>query len=120
MNKSIQLYKEVVDELAQLHKGVHRKWVTEMGWPKIPKNEKINNLIGKLSNDDKLILVDILESARDGGIHDTLVRLNDRMSIEGLRFVENGVEMAHEPFDTELYYDWVCRREGDLWPDEEN
>ena len=118
MDKSTKLYKEIVDDLAQLHKGVHRKWVTKLGWPKLPENENINSFIGKLSQDEKEILVSLLESARDGGIHDTLVRLNDRMNIEGLRFVENGIEMAHEPFDTDLYYDWVCRREGDSWPDE--
>ena len=119
MKAPLQLYKSIIDGLAQLYEGVYRAWVTEKGWPKIPENTKVNKFIENLSNEDKEILVRILEEARSSGIHDTLVYFNERMSIEGLRFVEKGVEMAHEPFDTELYYDWVCRREGDSWPDEE-
>ena len=46
------------------------------------------------------------------------ISFNDRMAINNLRFVENGIEMKHQPFDTELYYDWVCRRAADPWPDE--
>ena len=118
MSKSLQLYKNIVDELSQIHKGVYRSWTTEKGWPQTPANQKINNFLNKLSIEDKETLADLLEEARDGGIHDTLVNLNDRMSIEGLLFVEDGVEMAHQPFDTELYYDWMCRRSGDEWPDE--
>jgi hypothetical protein len=117
---SLKLYKEVVDLLAGLHRGVHRVWVMERGWPKTEENNAINEFVASLSADQKEILVGLLESAREGGIHDTLVVLNDRMAINGLRFVENGVEMAHQPFDCELYYDWTCRRMGDDWPDDED
>ena len=118
MDKSLKLYKEIIDGIANLGKGVHRIWVKERGWPKLPKNEHINNYLKNLSDEEKDILVELLESARSGGIHDTLVYLNDRMAIDGLKFIENSVEMAHEPFDTTLYFDWVCRTEGDAWPDE--
>ena len=119
MNASLALYKEIVDELAQLHDGVHHKWVMEKGWPDLPANKEINTFIGDLTMQQKKILANLLVDARRGGIHDTLVCLNDRMAIDGLRFVEDGVEMAHQPFDCTLYYDWTCRREGDSWPDEE-
>ena len=119
MKPSLQLYKQTVDGLAQLHKGVHRLWVKERGWPDLPENKAINEFLSRLGDDEKDILADLLERARDGGIHDTLVYLNDRMAIDGMRLVQDGVEMAHQPFDTELYYDWTCRREGDDWPDEE-
>ena len=117
-NKSLALYKEIVDGLTKLSKGVHRVWVKERGWPDLPENKNINEFIERLSDSDKDILVQLLEQARHSGIHDTLVYINDRMAINGLEFVEEGVKMSFQPFDTELYYDWVCRSEGDSWPDE--
>ncbi|WP_221033313.1 DUF6547 family protein [Actomonas aquatica] len=115
---ALQLYKSVVDGFAQIHEGVHRVWVTERGFPDLPENREKNQFLSELRPDQKEVLVQMLEEARDGGIHDTLVYLHDRMAIEGLRLREGGIEMAHEPFDTQLYYDWVCRRAGDNWPDE--
>ena len=118
MDASLELYKQTVDGLANLHHGVHRMWVKERGWPDLPQNKGINEFLRRLNEAEKDILVDLLENARDGGIHDVLVYLNDQMDIEGTRIVQDGVEMAHQPFDTELYYDWTCRRQGDAWPDE--
>lgn len=119
---SLQLYKEIIDLLAGLGHGVHRLWVTERGWPTgfegDAENRAINAFLATLSAEQKEMLAGLLESARDGGVHDALAVLHDRMAIEGLRFTEGGVEMAFEPFDTQLYYDWTCRRMGDPWPDE--
>lgn len=119
MNKSLKLYKSIVDELSQIHDGVYEKWVKETGWPKIKDNAGVNKLLDKLSFEEKEILSKELISARNGGIHDTLVHLNDRMNLEGLRFVEEDIKASHEPFGTTLYYDWLCRKEGDAWPDED-
>jgi len=118
LNTPLQIYKNIIDGLVKIYEGIYRIWVMERGWPKTPENKEINEFISKLSNEDKEIVFQILQEARSSGIHDTLVYFNDRMSVDGLRFVENGVEIPVEPFDTELHYDWVCRREGDEWPDE--
>lgn len=118
LDKSVSLYKSIVDEFAQIHEGVHRTWVMERGWPQKKENEDINQLLAKLNHSEKETLVKLLDDARVEGIHDTLVMLNDRMDMDGLRFVENGVEMAWQPFDSTLYYDWMCRKEKDDWPDE--
>ena len=120
MNESgLQLYKDIVDGLADLHEGVHRVWVMERGYPDTDDNKEINELLKILTPQQKQILAKMMEDSRSGGIHDTLVYLNDRMAIDGLRFTQDGVEVAHQPFDTELHYDWTCRRMGDDWPDEE-
>jgi hypothetical protein len=121
MSSPLKLYKSIVDALALLGKGVYSNWVMEKGtWPDLPQNKVINVFLSKLDKNDKKVLVLLLEQARDGGIHDTLALLNDRMILEGLRFVEKGIEMPLQPFDTDLYYDWHCRKEGDPWPDEDS
>lgn len=120
MGKSLDLYKSIVDGLADLGKGVYRNWISERGaWPDLPENKPINDFLSKLDPNDKEILIDLLEDAREEGIHDTLVYFYDRMTIDGLKIIEKNVEMTIDPFGTELYYDWTCRVEGDLWPDEE-
>ncbi|AET61937.1 hypothetical protein HPL003_26105 [Paenibacillus terrae HPL-003] len=37
--------------------------------------------------------------------------------MNGMKIIKNDVEITKEPFDTEMYFDWVCRRKGDPWPD---
>jgi hypothetical protein len=63
------------------------------------------------------VLADLLQDARDGGIHDVLAYLNDQIALDGLRLTKHGRELPREPFGTELYYDWTRRKESDEWPD---
>ena len=61
MDESLRLYKNLIDGLAKLRRGVLGKWVKEKGWPDLPENRKINEFIFRLSNEEKEILSDILE-----------------------------------------------------------
>lgn len=119
MNRQLAVYKEFIDRLVALRVGVITRWITEKGWPDLPENKDINDLLAKLTPDDKRVLCKILQQGRDGGIHDVLVLLSEETNLRGLRMTKDGVEMAIEPYGTEIYYDWVCRREGDQWPDDQ-
>jgi hypothetical protein len=44
----------------------------------------------------------MLQDARDGGIHDVLAYLTDEINLGGLRLVKNGVELAVEPYGTDV------------------
>jgi hypothetical protein len=118
MDDPLQLYKKFIDGLVKIREGVLGRWITERGWPDLPENKKINVLLKLLTNEQKQIVADIAREARDGGIHDTLVYLEDEINLNGMRLMQHGMEFPVDPFDTEIYYDWVCRREGDAWPDE--
>lgn len=117
---SVELWKSFVDEFAQLHDGVFEKWVLQEGsYPNRQENSEINEFLKSLTVQQREILVKMLINARRGGIHDALVRLNDRMDCENGQYYENGIEMEFQPFGSTLYYDYVCRREGDNWEQEE-
>lgn len=116
-HKELEIYKTFVDDLVKISPGVYSKWIMGNGWPKTDVNEKINKLLSELTMEQKEVLSFIVQSARDGGIHDVLVYLTDQINVEGLEMTKNGVKMATESFGSEMYYDWVCRREGDSWPD---
>jgi hypothetical protein len=117
MNPQLALYKRLIDGLVELRTGVLGLWIKERGWPDLPKNREINELLSKLTPQEKDAVASIAQQARDGGIHDTLVFLNDEINQNGLRITQNSVEMAVEPYATELHWDWTCRREGDEWPE---
>ncbi|WP_228728383.1 DUF6547 family protein [Brevibacillus composti] len=115
--KNLDRYKAFIDDLVKLRPCVESVWVQENAWPRLPQNEPINQLLDVLTSEQKSILSAMLQQARDGGIHDTLAYLNERITLDGLQIVVQGSELPVEPFDTELHYDWVCRTQGDEWPD---
>ncbi|QNK54695.1 DUF6547 family protein [Paenibacillus sp. PAMC21692] len=116
--QALELYKEFIDDLVELRPCVLPRWITGNGWPKTVENEKINKVLSELTTEQKEVVALIAQSARDGGIHDVLVYLTDQINLEGLEIVKNDVKMATDPFDSGMHYDWVCRREGDSWPDQ--
>jgi hypothetical protein len=116
MNPRLALHKDFIDTLVARRDGVLGRWVKGKGWPDLPENQPINQFLAKLSAQEKDLLVELLQEARDGGIHDTLVVLHEEMA-NGARLVKDGVEMAFEPYGTEIYFDWVARKEGDKWPE---
>ena len=70
-----------------------------------------------MNGEDRQIVAEMLQEARDGGIHDTLVFLEDEMNLNALRIVIDGIELPLDPF-WDLYHDWQYRRSGESWPDE--
>ena len=123
-------YKELIDGLVEIRPGALSRWIEEKrSWPIIPEtpdseaaravneeNRAINELVGTLTEGQRPVLAKLLQSARDGGIGDVLAYLNEEPKLRELRIVRNGRQLPIEPFGTELYWDWTCRREGDAWP----
>lgn len=118
MPTPIERYKTLVDGLVGIHEGVLAKWTRDNKWPAVEKNNNITELLSSLTPEQREVIAGVIEQAREGGIHDTLVYFNDQMCINGLRFTQDGEEVPVQPFDTQLYYDWICRLNKDEWPDE--
>jgi hypothetical protein len=116
--QALELYKGFIDDLVELRPYVLPHWIMGNGWPKTVENEKINKVLSELTTEQKEVIALIAQSACDGGIHDVLVYLTDQINLEGLEIVKNDVKMETDPFDSGMHYDWVCRREGDSWPDQ--
>ena len=114
----LDLWKSFVDSFAHLHDGSHHSWVAERGaYPDIDENKEVNALLQTLPPEQRKIIARMLIEARYGGVHDALVVLNDRMAINKGAYIEGGVQMEFQPYGSELYYDYVCRKEGEEWPD---
>lgn len=102
---SIEIYKNFIDDLVKIRPGVLSVWAESKGWPKTEENAEINTFLNELSNDQRRIIAQIIQKSRDGGIHDVLVYLSEEINTNELKIIKNDIEMAVEPFDTELFYD---------------
>lgn len=95
---SVELWKSFVDEFAQLHDGVFEKWVLQEGsYPNRQENSEINEFLTSLTVQQREILVKMLINARHGGIHDALVRLNDRMDCKMVSITKTALRWNFSP-----------------------
>jgi hypothetical protein len=116
MSEQLRLYREFIDALVRRRDGVVRRWIMEKGWPNLPENQPINDFLRSLTQEQEEIVAPIAEDERQGAIHDALAWMGDEISLEGLRLVRNGVELAIEPYGTEMNLDFLARCGGAEWP----
>ena len=116
MSKSIEEYKLFIDDMVSLSESVVSGWVTGKGFPKVAGNEDKNELLEALTENQKAVLAEIIDTAKASGVHDVLSYLNEQQTSNQLRILKGGRELPTEPFDTEMNFDFVARSEGDDWP----
>ena len=118
VNLALATYHELVDGLVARRECILANRVASgAAWPSSSALAKFNTLIAALGPEHRELVSQLLTLAREGGIHDSLVVLSERMKIQGLRLVEAGTELPFEPHGTEIYFDWVARCGGEGWPD---
>lgn len=119
MNSALLAYHEFIDDLVSRRECVLAKRVANGdAWPSSSALEKFNTLITELKLEQREAIAQLLTMAREGGIHDSLVALSERMEMQGLRLIEAGAELPFEPYGTEIYFDFVARCAGEGWPHE--
>ncbi len=117
MNSSLAAYQEFIDGLTHIRRSVEADWIRRKTWPKVRENQQVNKLISDLTPEQRSVMAEMIQSARDSGIHDFLASLNDEIRLRGLQLSRRNVILAIEPYGTELYWDWWSRCNGDPWPD---
>ena len=117
MSSPLENYKAFIDGLLGWPRSsVVARWVGE--WDKIedlktyqvPKDHPLYRLVPGLTAEQRDALCEVLQAERDSGIHATLAYLETYTIAKGQE------PLASEPFGTEMYYDFVARRDGDEWP----
>ena len=120
MNEQLEFYQQFIDAMVRNSKReVTKAWITTDGYPKLEDNEEVNQLLAKLSAREKQVIAQLVQDGANGAIHDALVYLQEETDLAELKISKDGVNIAVEPYGTTMYYDFVCRREGDEWPDGE-
>ncbi len=112
MTKEIEAYKEFIDEAVSLKESVVSQWVRKGAFPEIESNKNRNEILASLSETQLEEVASIVQEAKESGVHDLLVMLNDNATIN-----YKGTNLPKEPFGTEPNFDFVARSEGDQWPE---
>ena len=118
MNDEVAEYKLFIDGLVKLRHCVLAQRVREGVWNSEPPPDQVkyNKLLSDLTPEQRDLIAEIIQSTRDGGIHDVLVFMTDKK----YRLWKGNIQLALEPFGTEMYFDFIARRDGRQWPDERN
>lgn len=116
MSKELELYEAFIDGLVNRKDGVEARWIIEKGYPQVEENKAINDFLTTLTDEQKELLARMVQDAREGGIHDTLAYMNEMMDCDGLVLSQEGEVYPYDEFDS-MHYDFVCRCEGDEWPE---
>lgn len=118
MTSGLSEYTDFVDGLVPVSQSVQVEWVKRGHWPQTPDYAAINEVLGRLNQTDREVIASLIKSAKADGVHDTLAYLQERIDLNGMRISVNGVALANMPFGSPLNYDFVCRVNGDAWPEE--
>ena len=90
-------------------------------------NSKYNVFLDILNDEQLELLAEYLDDTFQAAIHNFLAMFyddylnNDNVKLikvnNGAEFKlpDNCIEMPVDPFDTEIYYDFICRCSGDEW-----
>ncbi len=116
MEKGLEQYKAFIDGLVARKNGVEAKRIMEKGYPQNDENKAVNQLLNGLTPEQKAVLAKLAQDARLGGIHDTLAYLDEMMDRGGLVLSQDGEAYPYDYFES-MHYDFICRSEGDEWPE---
>jgi hypothetical protein len=76
---------------------------------------KYNAMAQGLTSEHRELIAHLLDEERVSAIHDVLSFLTWK---EYRILSRDSIELDFEPFGTENFYDFICRLDGDSWPDE--
>ncbi|SDJ97751.1 DUF6547 family protein [Microbulbifer yueqingensis] len=111
MTKEVEAYKKFIDEVVSIKDAATSKWVARGSYPETKENQYRNEVLSSLSEAQREEVANIVQEAKESGVHDLLALLNQECSL-----AYQGIALPSEPFGTELNYDFVARLEADKWP----
>jgi len=118
MTTPLDQYKLFIDDMVSISDSAAAKWVVENGFPDSPENVQKNELLKSLSKSQKEVISQIINDAKSSGIHDVLAYFNEKQNFNEIKVIKNDLELPVEPFNTEMYYDYIARLNGDQWPEQ--
>lgn len=116
MKKQLELYKSFVDGLVERKESITARRVLSEGLPNTADNAQDNQVLSTMSKEQRELVAKLLTQERISGMHDTLSYINELMDLEDLKLIQYGEALDNNNFES-LHYDFMCRLEGDEWPE---
>ncbi len=122
-------YKNFVDELVELSRVEviaarireygHSERTNDADLPLEEKEQKRKELFLSLLPQQKEIIAELLDESYSSAIHDVACFLDSKFCSDELKMIWKGENVSSSPYAT-MHFDFVCRQEGDAWPDEDS
>src|SRR5690349_2010530 len=103
MSTASQLYRAFIDGLVKRRPDVIANWVRTRHWRDPYGEDKFDAFFAQLTDEQIEMVAQIAQEARDGGIHDTLAYIQEKTDLEGLRLLQNGMDLTQER-EVSLFY----------------
>jgi hypothetical protein len=120
-------YKRFIDELVdcarddtiaiRIRSNGHSERTNDDRLPLDEKERQRKDFFLSLSPAQKEDIAKLIQETRESAIHDIASFLEGQLSSDGMKISWNGEEIAASPYAS-MHYDYVCRLNGDSWPDE--
>ena len=116
MTKEIELYKKFMEDLLKNRTDLYANSLRNGGrvFPAVG-DERLHDFCASLSDENKMILADVIQRTRDSAIFDTLEYLDDTVNRRGLKITQNGVEFPNNFFGGDFHCDWAALCQGGMW-----
>jgi hypothetical protein len=125
----VQLYKALIDQFVEtashevlasrIRKWGHSERTNNDHLPWDAKEAERVQCFSQMSLEQREVIAGLLEQARQSAVHDVCASLEWLTTAGGLEIRWHGVVLPESPFGS-YHYDFVCRLDGDTWPDEVN
>lgn len=120
-------YRWLIDELVEvaassvaasrIRKNGHAVRTNESNdLPLSAEEREEKELILSLEPSAREVVARLIEAARRSAIHDLLCLLDGEIAGERITLLVGGQKLAESPYAS-FHYDFICRLEGDSWPD---
>lgn len=123
-----EAYKRFIDRIVdqakcnvstnRIRQNGHAERLNEADMPLTAPEAARKNLLLSLSVDERQVLVEMLQAQRESALHDLLTMIEGEISEGSLKITSEGLPLGESPFGS-YHFDFVCRCEGDNWPDTE-
>ena len=77
--------------------------------------KKFQDFCDSLSDENKMILADIIQHTRDSAIFDVLEYLDFEINCKGLKITQNDIEFPNDFWGGDFHCDWAGLCNGDMW-----
>ena len=119
-------YKWFIDQFVTLAEGNvtaqrikehgHAERTDDVDFPLSANDRKRKELFRSMTSSQRELISSMLIEERTGAFHDALCFIEGEIASENLTVSAKGSAIAESPYGS-FHYDFICRLEGDSWPD---
>lgn len=115
---TMSVYKEIIDSLVKDSNSISSQLILKHGiYSKVKGEEKYNELVSSLSQEQRILLAEMMNKERISAFHDVLASLTWWIECKEVTLCYKGNEMPVELSGMGLHGDYIGRLDDWEWPE---